>query len=131
MADYQIFSIGSVDYTNLIKRQDYDVNVENVIETWVDGNYINHTSIIRTRISGTVHLVLTKAQYQQLLTDLENAKTAPGIYTLGVHVNNSTTATELTTISAYVVVENGVVYGPKAYKFSPYGMDVTLTLEEI
>ena len=131
MADYQIFKIGSVDYTSLIKTQDYDVNIENVTETWVDGNYVNHTSIIRTRITGTVHLVLTKAQYQQLLTDLETAKTAPGIYTLGVHVNNSTTATELTTISAYTVVENSVVYGTPGYAYNPYAMDVTITLEEI
>lgn len=131
MANYKIFQIGNVDYTSLIKSPDYDVNIENITETWVDGNYVNHTSIIRTRITGTVRMVLNKTQYQQLLTDLETAKTAPGIYTLGVHINNSTTATELTTISAYTILENEVVYGTPGYGHKPYGMDVTLTLEEI
>lgn len=131
MADYKIFQIGSVDYTSRIKSPDYAVNSENVTETWVDGNYIKHTSVIRTRIVGTVHMVLDTADYVQLLADLETAKIQPGIYSLGVHVNNRTTATELTTISAYVTVENAVVYGPQGYKYEPFGMDVVLNLEEI
>lgn len=131
MADYKIFQIGSVDYTSKIKSPDYEMNSENITETWVDGNYINHTSIIRTQIVGSVHMVLDKPDYVQLLADLETAKIQPGIYSLGVHVNNRTTATELTTISAYVTIENAVVYGTKGYAYAPYGMDVVLNVEEI
>lgn len=131
MADYKIFQIGSVDYTSKIKSPDYEMNSENITETWVDGNYINHTSIIRTQIVGSVHMVLDKPDYVQLLADLETAKIQPGIYSLGVHVNNRTTATELTTISAYVTIENAVVYGTKGYAYAPYGMDVVLNIEEI
>ena len=131
MADYKIFQIGSVDYTSRIKSPDYAVNSENVTETWVDGNYSNHTSVIRTRIVGTVHMVLDTADYVQLLADLETAKIQTGIYSLSVHVNNRTTATELTPISAYVTIENSVVYGTRGYAYAPYGMDVVLNIEEI
>ena len=131
MADYKIFQIGAADYTPLIKSPDYNVMSENVTETWVDGNYINRTSIIRTRITGSVHMVLRTAQYQQLLADLETAKIQPGIYLLSVHVNNRAASTELTPISAYVTIENTVVYGTPGYAYAPYGVDVTLTLEEI
>ena len=131
MADYKIFQIGTVDYTSKIKLADYQVSSEDVVETWEDGNYRRHYDKIRTRISGEVHMVLDKSQYEQLLTDLTNAINSTGTWSLGVHVNNRTTTTELTSIAAYVTLETSVVYGHSGYSYKPYGMDVKLSFEGV
>ena len=131
MADYVIFKIGAVDYTAKIKTQEYSALKNDVVETWVDGNYITHTDVVRTRITGSVHMVMRKAEYNQLLTDMENAKVSPGCYTLNVHVDNDTTETQTVQITASCTVSTSVVYGTPAYFYDPVAMDVNIEFEEL
>lgn len=131
MADYVIFKIGSVDYTDKIKLTDYAAARADVTETWVDGNYITHSSVIRTRVSGSVKMILRTAEYNQLLSDMETAKIQPGVYTISAHIDNETASTENVTISAIVTVTAKSVFMPKVYQFNPTAFEVVLEFEEI
>ena len=131
MADYVIFKIGSVDYTDKIKLSEYKAERADVTEQWIDGNYITRSSVIRTRVSGAVKMVLRAAEYNTFLNDLETAKIQPGVYSLSVHVDNETTATENVTISAFVTVEAKTVFMPQVYQFQPTALEVDIEFEEI
>lgn len=131
MADYQLFTVGSVDYTDKVKQTAYDVRKENVTQAWVDGNHRNRVSTIRTRIAGTVNLLLKKSEYNQFLADMETAKTGGSYYNLGVHPNNTTTGTGLVPIVATARITSQVAYGTEAYAYNPAGMYVTVEFEEM
>lgn len=131
MADYEIFKIGSVDYTDKIKLTEYTAERADVTESWIDGNHINRISVIRTRVSGSVKMILRTAEYNALLNDLETAKIQPGVYSLSVHVDNETASTENITISAFVTVSAKVVFLPQVYQFNPTAFEVDIEFEEI
>ena len=131
MADFQLFVVGSVDYTGKVKQTEYDVHQDDVVENWVDGNHRTRSSVIRTRVSGSVKLLLKKAEYNQFLADMETAKTvASNTYSIGVHPNNVTTGTGLVTINALCTVSAEVAYGTQTYSYQPAAMYVTVDFEE-
>lgn len=131
MADYQVFVVGSSnDYTQYLKTQDYEVTQEDVLDTWVDGNHITRASVIRTRITGTIHLVMRKSEYETFLTHWAAAKNADGSYAVKVHVDNKTTNTQVTSANVFATMSTKVVYGTKGYSYYPAGMDITIQIEE-
>lgn len=44
------------DFTNCIPVPDYRVNVQNITEEWEDANYNNHSSVVQTKVKGTLSL---------------------------------------------------------------------------
>lgn len=131
MPNFQLFVVGSVDYTDKVKQNEYEVTREEVVETWVDGNYTTRAAVIRTRITGSVKLLLKKAEYNQFLADMETAKDAStNTYSLGVHPNNTTTGTGLVNIDALCTISSEVAYGTQSYSYQPAGMYVTVDFEE-
>lgn len=130
MADYQLFVVGSADYTDKVKQTEYNVVKNDVVDTWVDGNYRTRTSVIRTRITGTVHLLMKTAEYNQFLADMQTAKNADNTYNLGVVPNNKNTVSALETITAYATISAQVAYGTEGYGYHPAGMYVEVELEE-
>lgn len=130
MADFQLFVVGAVDYTDKVKQNEYDVHSDDVVDTWVDGNYRTRTSVIRKRVTGSVKLLMKKAEYNQFITDMETARIVSNMYSIGVHPNNVTTGTGLVTIQALCTVSAEVAYGTPSYSFQPAAMFVTVVFEE-
>ena len=132
MADYQIFTVGTppTDYTAFLKTNDYNVTSEDVLDTWTDGNRRTRGNVVRTRISGSVKLVMRKSTYETFLSDWAAAKNADGTYTIGVHVNNATTATETTSADVFASMQAKVVFGTAGYSYYPAGVEVAIEFEE-
>lgn len=96
------FKISSTDLTAYEDIQNHDVNREDIYDTWVDGNWITHRVIARTRISGTVKLGFRSAtDFSTFMTLLGSAKDAEGYYPISVYCNNTGT-TE--TVNAFLDV---------------------------
>lgn len=129
MADYQIFIVNNVDYTPYLRTQDYEVTRQDVFDTWVDGNHITRANVLRTRLTGTIHMVLNATDWQDFLADWEAVKNPDGTVTVRVHPNNTPTAT-LVSANVYGTVTAKVVYGTAPYQYQPTAMDVTISIEE-
>lgn len=100
MATIVFFQVGSTDLTPYIDLQNFDVNSEEVYESWTDGNFNEHRVISRTRITGKIKLGFKD------LTDFDNFRSlmssnrnVNGYYSIKVYVNNLN-STE--TINAFV-----------------------------
>lgn len=131
MANYQIFIVGSSnDYTRYLRTNDYSVTREDVLVTWTDANHITRADVVRTRISGSLHLVMKKAIYETFLTHWAAARNADGSHNIQVHVDNATTATEVTAAKVFATMETKVVYGTPGYRYDPTAMDIVITFEE-
>lgn len=131
MSDYQIFIVGTTaDYTQYLNTQDYNVMRADVLETWTDANHLTRGHILRTRISGSIRLVMRTAVFEQFLTDWATAKNADGSHSIQVHVDNATTATEVTSADVFATMSTKVLYAPVGYSYEPTAMDVTIEFEE-
>jgi len=131
MADYKIFVVGSAnDYTQYVRTNDYVCHKEDVIETWTDANRINRGHVLRTRLTGSIHMVLDKAVYNTFLGHWAAAKNADGTYNIKVHPNTVETTTETVSCKVFATVSTHVVYGTKFYSYQPAGMDVVIEFEE-
>lgn len=130
MANYKIFKINNVDYTQYVKTEEYNVLREDVIETWTDANRITRGHLLRTRITGNVQLVFETSDFNTFLTNMATAKNADGSYDIECHVNNDNTGTETVSATVFMTVSNSVVFGVKMYQYIPTAMVVNLEFEE-
>lgn len=95
-----LFKISSTDLTPWEKTENHDVNRDDVFEEWIDGNWITHRVISRTRISGTVQLSFARqADFNGFLSLMSSARDANGYYPVTVYCSNTGT-TE--TINAFL-----------------------------
>lgn len=91
-----LFKISSTDLTQWEDTQAHDVNREDVFEEWVDGNWITHRVIARTRISGSVVLNFAReTEYAAFMTLLSTARNANGYYPITVWCSNTNTSETL------------------------------------
>lgn len=131
MADYQIFIVGSTyDYTPYLKTSDYNVQREDVIENWVDANRITRGHVLRTRITGSIRLVMEKATFNTFLTQWNASKNADGTVTIEVHVDNDQTSTGTVSADVFATLSTRTLYAPVGYRYEPTAMDVTIDFEE-
>lgn len=131
MADYKIFVVGSSnDYTQYVNTDDYVCNKEDVMETWTDANHINRAHVLRTRLSGSIHMVLETSLYNTFLGHWANAKNADGTYNIKVHPNTTDTSTEDVSCKAFCTMVTKVVYGTSFYSYRPVAMDIQIEFEE-
>ena len=102
MALTNLFKISSTDLTKYEDTEKHSVNRTDVFETWTDGNWIEHRTIARTQISGTVYLKFPRvSDYNTFLSLLSSARNADGYYSISVYCSNTGT-TE--TINAFLDV---------------------------
>lgn len=47
-----MFKIGTVDYSNIVIAEKYNVNKDKQYESWKDASGVEHRSLIRTQIKG-------------------------------------------------------------------------------
>lgn len=94
------FKISTTDLTGWEDIQSHEVNLDDVYETWTDGNWVDHRVVARTRVTGKVKLGFSKsAEYASFIALLTSARTAGGYYSVTVYCNN-TGATS--TVDAYL-----------------------------
>lgn len=80
-----LFKIGTTDLTKWEKTDLHNVNNEDVFEEWVDGNWITHRTVTRTRVSGTVVLSFAKeTDYAAFIALLSAERTTDGYYPITV-----------------------------------------------
>ena len=92
MAWSNLFSINSTDLTQWEQTDEHDVNRADVFEEWVDGNYITHRVVTRTRISGKVVLSFSKeTEFSNFMSLMTTARNANGYYPITVWCNNTNT----------------------------------------
>lgn len=130
MADYKIFKINNVDYTQYLRTEEYNVMRADVIDTWTDGNRITRGFVTRTRVSGSLRLVFRASEYDTFLANMQTAKNADGTYNIECHVNNDNTGTETVQAKAFIEMNSSVVFGIRMYEYVPTAMVVELTIEE-
>ena len=88
-----LFLIGSTDLTPWEDTARHAVNRDDVFTEWVDGNWVNHREIVRTRIAGTVVLSFSReADFTMFMNLLTSAKNVNGYYPITVWCSNTNTA---------------------------------------
>lgn len=103
MALTNLFVIGLTDLTKWERTENHAVNREDVYEEWVDGNWISHRVIARTRVSGQVVLSFSRAaDFASFMTLMTTARDANGYYPVTVWCSN-TNSTE--TINAFLDID--------------------------
>lgn len=111
MANRIFFKIGagsdSYDLTPFVDINNFQINQEDVVQEWTDGNWSIHRGFIRTRISGTVDVGFkTQSDYNTFLTNMESLKTTTGqyygSYPVTSFVNNADSGTVEKSYTAYV-----------------------------
>lgn len=95
-----LIQIGSTDLTAYADIQNFNINREDVYESWTDGNWIDHREIVRTRIRGAFQLGFrTSASWTAFLALMSSEQNAAGFFPVTVYVQN-TGSTE--TIDAFL-----------------------------
>ena len=88
--------IGTTDLTSAVDVQTYKCRREDVYTQWTDGDWINHRSVPRTRISGSCKVGFSDATaYTNFLTLLSSSQASDGSYPLSVYVFNTGTLEQI------------------------------------
>lgn len=119
-----LLTVNSHDYTKYIISESYEVNVQDVYNSWTDGNGIKHRGVYRTRIEGKLTMrFLDRSAYNTFLTDLAAVKTS-GYYPITVYVNNTLATAN---INAFLEIEPAMEANYTTY---PLMSKFTVKLEE-
>lgn len=103
MAWTNLFVISSTDLTSWEDKEKHQVNRADVWEEWVDGNWVTHRVIARTRVTGKVVLNFAKeSDFVSFITLLSSARNADGYYPITVWCSNTNT-TE--TVNAFLDID--------------------------
>ena len=74
-----IYDTEWLDFTDLISLPTYDVNYEDVTESWDDANYVSHVTRVRKRVTGKFSLWFSDlARYNLLMVTLKNNRERNG-----------------------------------------------------
>ena len=81
--------IGQNDYTDYIVADSYDVNANDVYESWKDGNMMEHRIIVASKVKGKFKVALSDdtLSLANFLTAW-NSAVVNGVITLGLYVTN-------------------------------------------
>lgn len=86
------FVVGGQDFTDYIVENSYDVNTEDVYESWQDGNMLEHRIIVASKVKGKFKIVCAsdKLTIANFLSTW-NSAVVRGVVTLGLYVTNTDT----------------------------------------
>lgn len=103
MALSNLFVIGSTDFTPWERTENHNVNRDDVFEEWVDGNWVSHRVIARTRISGSVVLSFSRAaDFASFMTSMSTERNVNGYYPITVWCSNTNTTES---VNAFLDIE--------------------------
>lgn len=90
MALSNLFVINTTDLTKWENTEKHAVNRQDVFEEWVDGNWVSHRVIARTRVSGTVELSFAReTDFASFMTLMSTARNVNGYYPITVWCSNT------------------------------------------
>ena len=80
--------VNNVDITKWIDKDTYNVNAEDIYESWTNANFVETRIFIRDRVSGKFEIRCgSRSSYADFLSNW-NAATTNGVVTMGVYVQN-------------------------------------------
>ena len=81
--------LNGVDYTPYIVEGSYKIDSDDIYESWIDGNMLEHRLVVTSKVSGSVQLLCSELgrwpKVSELLADI-NAATNNHVLTCGVYV---------------------------------------------
>lgn len=98
--------VNNTDITNYIVEGSYQMDSNDIYESWKDGNMREHRIIVAHKVNGTFQVVCSNRNNSITLHDfltLWNGAVDNGVVTLGVYILD-TDSTEM--IEAYYEIEN-------------------------
>lgn len=88
-----IFKLNDVDYSDYVVASDYNINLKDVFQEWVDGGQVKHRDVVAQKLQGTFQMYFTTStELQTFLTALANCKTSANTYPVKMKANNKTVA---------------------------------------
>lgn len=118
------FIIGATDLSSHDDLTKHDVNREDVFETWVDGNWITHRVVARTRVTGTVYLRFPRqTDFDAFLALMVSARDANGYYPITVWCSNTGTNETINAFLDYDGETKWDVTTPRKWQ----GITITIT----
>ena len=98
----EIFFLDNNDYSANVVANNYNINLEDVVQEWTDGGQVLHRDVVRQRIQGTFTMFFKEAEdLAEFLDRLKAVKTLRGTYPIKIKVNNDS-ITEMQSINAFV-----------------------------
>jgi hypothetical protein len=97
-----MFMVGSVDMTDNVVAQDYNIASYPEYQLWTDANGREHRSKYRDRISGTLDLYFFSIdEYDAFLTTLALYRQSDQTYSITVYDNNAAAEETITAFIDY------------------------------
>lgn len=119
-----LFKISTTDLTKWEDTTEHAVNREDVYEEWVDGNWVSHRVIARTRVTGTIVLNFAReADFASFMTLMTSARNPSGYYPITVWCSN-TNSTE--NLNAFLDIEGDTKWDVTA-PIKHHSITVTIT----
>lgn len=88
----ELFKVDSTDYTNNIINESYEVQDNDVYQSWTDANFITHREKVRTKVEGKFTMRFRSlSTYQNFVTYMASKKTTGSYYPCSVYCNNTRT----------------------------------------
>ncbi|MBQ1572354.1 MAG: hypothetical protein IIZ78_14600 [Clostridiales bacterium] len=121
-----LFKIGNTDYTSHIVNGTYEVNAEEINDTYTDCNEVNHFIHLATKVKGSFEMAFqTQAEYSAMVSAIASAKSqSTNSWTVTVTPNNTLTQTS---------IDCRLKFAPKR-ELTAAGTDIirrmTMTIEE-
>jgi len=96
------FKVGSTDFSSAVDIRNFDVNNVEVAESWTDANWIEHRTVVRTRVEGRVVLGYASAtDFATAVSTISTALSTNGYASCTVLCNNDGTTH---TVDCYLTI---------------------------
>lgn len=88
-----LFKIGNTDYTSHIVNGTYEVNAEEINDTYTDCNEVKHFILLTTKVKGSFDMAFqTQAEYSAMVSAIISEKSSStNSWTVTVTPNNTLT----------------------------------------
>lgn len=99
-----IFKIGTIDYSEHVVAEGYNVNYEPLLKEWTDGAQVKHRDVIGRKIRGKFTMYFEDATAMQtFLDDVESRTASTNACRVNLKVNNADDIDAL--VDTYVFID--------------------------
>lgn len=120
--------IGGYNFSPYVNKRKYDIEQEEETVSWKDANSIIHTTVLRTRVKGSIELNFVTEEYYSEFMKIFNSACEDGYWDITLYVNNTH---EEKTITARIEKSVKPVFGNHLVYNRPVVNSVKLEIEEV